>query len=566
VTAALTLLGPVATAAVTSPVAGAAAVVSAPGRVVFPVPGGVVKTRAIGAGASRVVALPDGGAVLVGRSGTSERGFYAAELTPSGGLDPSFGDRGIADVAVDSPPAIPLQVLRQSDGKLVVIVSGRRTTAFSFGQLLVVRLDADGSLDTTFGAGGIATAPVAPTCGACQTASLAPNGDIVLTGAGGLLSAALGGDPSAPAEWDVVSLTAAGALDTGFGAGGLDTITATDADGYDVEVLPSGEVMTLGAANLASAAPTALLTLLGPDGGSDRSFNGGTPVTLPPGAAATALLVEPDGSAIVGGSTTLFGFTPRGAPDPKFASNGVLDLGGLPRPLQLLPAAGNDVLVIGRAPGTSNTLSAVRITGDGSVDATLGGPTGIRVRPRFGGGTASPSGSAAPPAQPPLAQDSFAAHAVAARPDGSYVAVGGVDIAAPAGNGRYRSIAEFAAAGLSAGLAPVAGFGGPAGRVAVKLSVPPQSTATARSTHGIVVSLDVSAPGLARVRIKAGGRVIAEGVDGVFAAGRHGVKVRLTAYGAGVLRGQDGVRVTASATARDLVTEGTTASATGTLS
>jgi uncharacterized delta-60 repeat protein len=525
----------------------------------------VSTARAIGAGASRVVALPNGGAVLVGRAGTSERGFYAAELTPGGSLDPSFGKGGIARVSVDSPPAIPLQVLRQPDGKLVVIVSGRQTTAFSFGQLLVVRLDADGSLDTTFGAGGTATAPVAPTCGACQMAGLAPDGDIVLTGAGGLLSAALGGDPSAPTEWVLASLTPTGALDSNFGAGGLETITASDADGYDVAVLPSGEVMTLGATNLSSAAPSAILTLLGPGGGADRGFNGGTPVTLPAGAAATALLVEPDGSSIVGGSTTLFGYTPHGAPDAKFASNGVLDLGGLPKPLQLLPAAGGDVLAIGRA-GASNTLSAVRITAGGSVDATLGGPTGIRVRPRFGGGTASPPASAAPPSLPPLAQDGFAAHAVAARPDGSYVAVGGVDIAAPATRGAYHSIAEFAATALTPSLTPVAGFGGPARRVAVKLSVPPQTAAAARSQDGVTVSLDVSEPGLARVRVNAAGHLIAAVVAAIFAAGRHTVTVRLTANGAGLLRGQGGVRVTATATARDLVTEGASATATGTLS
>jgi uncharacterized delta-60 repeat protein len=543
-----------------------AASTTATGRTVFSVDGGRVSATADPGGASRVVAEPDGGAVLVGAGGTSQSGFYAARLTASGALDPSFGDRGVVHVTVDSPPAVALQVLRQADGKLIVVVSGRQTTAFSFGQLLVVRLDADGSLDQTFGSQGIATVPLAPTCGACATAALAPDGDIVLTGEGGLLSAALGGDPSAPTDWDVASLTPSGALDQSFGDGGLETVPGTDAAGYDVAVLPTGEVMTLGVANLsAGAGSTAMLSLLGPDGGADRNFNGGIPVAVPPGSGATAMLVAATGSVIIGGSTALFAYTPTGQPDPSFGENGVASVGTLPKPLELLPAPGGDVLAIGRLAGAPDTLSAVRVSPSGTIDPTLGGPAGVRVRPLFGGGHASPASSADAATAGPLAQDSFAAHGVAARGDGSYLAVGGVSVVAPSGHGAASSIFDFAAAALTANLTPAPGFGGPARRVRAKLSLEPQTAASADAERAIEIRLDVSAPGLARVTIRALGQVIGERLVAVFGPGPRSVAIGLTPAGERLLRGRSGVAVTATATARDLVTAGTTATVSGTL-
>jgi uncharacterized delta-60 repeat protein len=538
---------------------------AAHGRVVFAVDPGAGAAAGGGAAATRVVALPDGGAVLVG-GGPRQRGFYAAELTPAGLLDPSFGVGGIARVSVDSPPATPLQALRQPDGKLIVIVSGRQTTAFAFGQLLAVRLDADGSLDPTFGSQGIAAVPLAPACGSCTTAALAPDGDLVLTGEGGLLSAALGGDPSAPAQWDVASLTPSGALDQSFGAGGLETIPATDAGGYDVAVLATGEVATLGVADLSSGSGrVAMLSLLGPNGGADRAFNGGSPVALPAGSGATAMLAEPDGTVIAGGTTALYAYTPSGQPDPGFGADGVAALGQLPSPLELLPAAGGDVVALGRLGGAADTLRGVRVTAGGALDTTFGGAGGVDVEPHFGGGIASfATGGGAHPV-PPLAQDGFAVHAVAARPDGSYLVAGGVAIDAPTPTGGGRSSVDFAAAALTPAFTPDTGFGGRAEPLRVELGVPPQTTATAAASHAITVRLDVSMPGLTRVSVTTGGRLIAESVLASLAPGAQTLPVELTTGGASLLATRSGLRVTATATARDLVTETARTVASGTL-
>ncbi len=535
----------------------------AQGRIVFAVGAG---TGATG-GASQVVALPSGGAVLVGGGGPGQSGFYAAQLTSSGALDPKFGSGGIVRVGVDSPPALPLEVLRQPDGKLVVVVSGRQTTAFSFGQLVVVRLGADGSVDRTFGSKGIATTPLGPGCDECRPAGLAPDGDIFVTGEGGQLSAALGGDPSAAGVWNVAALTPSGELDGAFGQGGLETIGAPDAGGYGVSVLPSGEVMALGMSNIQSVGgATGVLALLGPDGGADRRFNGGVPVELPVGVPAGGMLVRPDGSVVVGGRTGLFAFTATGHPDPAFGQGGVAEVGALPDGLELLPASGGGLVAVGRAAGSPGTIGGLRVTAAGRVDGSLGGAGGIRFRPHFGGGASSGRAGAGSGVSRPLVQDSFVERGVAVRADGSYLAVGGVGVVETAGRGAGgRSAFEFAAAAITAGFTSDAGFGGRAGRVRLRVSVPSQTPAAAVAGGGIRVRLDVSAAGLARVRIKAGGRVIAEGVVGIFGPGPQVVSIGLTGFGAGLLARQTAVGVSATATARDLVTEGTTATASGRL-
>jgi hypothetical protein len=242
----------------------------------------------------------------------------------------------------------------------------------------------------------------------------------------------------------------------------------------------------------------------------------------------------------------------------------VADVGPLPRPIELLPAAGADVVAVGRLPGTQDTLSALRVTPTGTVDQTFGGSTGIRFKPGFGGGAGSPAGIDPSPGTP-LAQDSFAAHAVAVRPDGSYLAVGGVDVAGPAGAGRTRASFAFATAALTPDFAPLSGFGGPARPLRVKLSIPPQTAAAAASRHAVEVRLDVSAAGLTRVTVRASGHLIARTVAPIFGAGPRLLGVALTRSGAAVLASPRAVRVTASATARNLVIQGATASASGTL-
>ena len=105
-------------------------------------------------GAARGVALlPDGRMLL---AGGIYNDFAAAQLTPSGAPDTSFGQGGLVTVAVsatnwDNATA----VARQADGKFVLggwVYSGNSSS----GDFAAIRLLANGALDTGFGTAGVA--------------------------------------------------------------------------------------------------------------------------------------------------------------------------------------------------------------------------------------------------------------------------------------------------------------------------------------------------------------------------------------------------------------------------
>ncbi len=525
----------------------------APGRVVFPVNGGI-PTRALdGARASEVVGLPGGGAVLVGGGFPGGRGFYAAALSSTGSLDPSFGSRGVARVSVGRR-VVPVEVLRQPDGKLVVVAS---SSGSGQRRLVIVRLDAGGGLDRTFGSGGVALTPVGTACESCTPGALTPDGGIMLTGE------ALGAGGST--SWIVTRLTASGVVDQAFGHEGTITLPEAGASGYDVAVGDEGSIIVLGVSELAAAKTSiATLTRLRPDGLPDFDFNGGTTAELPAGSGASAMVLEADGSVLIGGTSALFRYTSVGAPDAGFGTKGVVRIGALPFPLQLLPAAGGATLVVGRSARPS-ALRVLRVAADGSLDPSLGGSTGVVVAPVFGGGASSVVSGGRPRRIPPLGQDSFTAGPVAVRADGSYLAVGGVSVSESTVRGAGRSVFDFAAAALTPDVTADAGFGGRAKRLTLRLRIPRQGAAGARSSHAIIVGLDASVPGLARVTIRARGRVIARGVVAILGSGARDLRVGLSAAGSAALGGGGSVGVTASADGRDLVGASAHASASGTL-
>ncbi|MEO9174294.1 MAG: hypothetical protein ABI317_02185 [Gaiellales bacterium] len=108
-------------------------------------------------------------------------------------------------------------------------------------------------------------------------------------------------------------------------------------------------------------------------------------------------------------------------------------------------------------------------------------------------------------------------------------------------------------------------FGGPATRLRVRLGLALQRAATAHARHAIRVILNQSAAGLTRVRISAGGHVIAQSVVPVFGSGPRTLPVELTYHGAALLRSHRNVRVQITAAARDLLAGPGSATASGTL-
>ncbi len=135
-----------------------------------------------------------------------------ARFNSDGTLDPSFGAGGIAISdfgAFDRADALAIQ----PDGK-ILIAGDTSTTANGPFTAYLFRHNSDGSADETFGAGGLGAA----IAGSFDAAALAlqPDGKIVVSGT--LLNAT-----SADTDFAVARYRSDGSLDGGFGAGGLAT-------------------------------------------------------------------------------------------------------------------------------------------------------------------------------------------------------------------------------------------------------------------------------------------------------------------------------------------------------
>jgi uncharacterized delta-60 repeat protein len=140
------------------------------------------------------------------------RTWGIVRYTPDGSLDSSFGLGGLVTVAFAGGASTAQAVVVQPvDGKIVIVGSAQPSKKGSdHNQPVVVRLNTNGTLDGTFGSGGIALAS-AGSGGTLYSVALQSDGKIVAAG----ITAVSG------ASWGLVSrLTAAGALDTTFNGSG----------------------------------------------------------------------------------------------------------------------------------------------------------------------------------------------------------------------------------------------------------------------------------------------------------------------------------------------------------
>ncbi|HJQ71046.1 MAG TPA: hypothetical protein VKA70_18875 [Blastocatellia bacterium] len=183
--------------------------------------------------ASDVVVQSDGKIVVAGMTndelgssfGYFNFDFCMARYNADGSLDTSFsGDGKVVTQAFGKGRTEAL--LLQANGKLVL--AGTSSTSYDFG---LIRYNANGSLDTSFGNGGFAHGGD----GLADAAALQANGKIVVVGR------AVG----SPQNSRLARFNANGSLDTSFGANGAVT---TDVDEYDhctaVAIQGDGRIVT----------------------------------------------------------------------------------------------------------------------------------------------------------------------------------------------------------------------------------------------------------------------------------------------------------------------------------
>jgi uncharacterized delta-60 repeat protein len=159
--------------------------------------------------------------------------FAMVRYLQDGSLDPTFGRGG---VAVSSVAGYANDLVLQGDGK--VVMGG--STAGNASDFLVARFQRDGSVDTSFGTGGEARAHFSSSISFGKAVGLEPDGKIVLAG-----------QVVYPVEtFGVARFLAGGGLDPTFGdAGKVRTrFTALGAIALATTVQPDGDILAGGEA------------------------------------------------------------------------------------------------------------------------------------------------------------------------------------------------------------------------------------------------------------------------------------------------------------------------------
>ena len=180
--------------------------------------------------ASAVVVQDDGKVVMGGESGdNSTTDLYVARVTTGGGLDTSFSGTGM--YLFDDEGGYVNDLAIQPDGR--ILVGGQRYVT-STQRFTLLRLTGGGTLDETFGSGGVVVPFNVP--GVADSIAVQPNGAVVAIG-------------SVNGAWRVARLTPWGALDTSFARPNGSTVLdfGTDSDAArEVFVQPDGRIVATG--------------------------------------------------------------------------------------------------------------------------------------------------------------------------------------------------------------------------------------------------------------------------------------------------------------------------------
>ena len=250
-----------------------------------------------GRDSGRSIALQqDGKMVVAGESsGGGDGGFAVVRYNADGSLDASFGGDGRVTTdfgGFETASSVALQ----SDGKIVV-AGGALSFSTVWFDFALVRYNIDGSLDTTFDGDGMVTTDFGG-WDRVGNVTIDSDGRILVAGYTGV-TASGGGD------FALVRYNNTGSLDATFGTGGK-VITDLGGEDYDnsVVVHQGNKIVVIGETAISSSgASDFALVRYNDDGTLDSSFGVGGQVITDFGLRdfASSATVQSDGKIIVAG-------------------------------------------------------------------------------------------------------------------------------------------------------------------------------------------------------------------------------------------------------------------------
>ena len=334
------------------------------------------------------MALQSDGKILV--AGYAHNGmnndFAIVRFNTDGSLDTTFDSDGIRliDIAGDNDTARGIAV--QSDGKIVV---GGVAAVAGNNDFAVVRLNADGSLDASFGTGGKITTAIGAGADEARGLAIQTDGKIVLTGYS---------HNGTNEDVALVRYNTDGSLDTNFDGDGKRTLAI--GSGYDVAnavALQSDGKIVVAGDSLISGTPDFTVMRFNADGSLDTSFDAdGIAITAVGGSSdySKALAIQSDGRIVVVGESfngsnndiAVVRYNSDGSLDTTFDTDGKLTTAigsSIDTASGVAVQSDGKIVVAGFAQFADGYTALVRYNTNGSLDTTFGATSTLNGAPTY---------------------------------------------------------------------------------------------------------------------------------------------------------------------------------------
>jgi uncharacterized delta-60 repeat protein len=254
-------------------------------------------------------------------SGTSWFGAWStsgiiAHMLQDGSMDPDFGVDGVVIVDHAGLPTSLSDIVIQPDG--MILVCGSYEVAGSSNSLLV-RIQPDGVVDTTFSGNGYLPIDAYPAHEELQGVGMMADGSIIATGF------ALVGSW---AKSVLLKCSSTGILEPSFGTGGIFELALPtySSYGYDVAVTSQG-IYVAGVSGYSGLGEDTFLARVHVDGSMDTGFAsaGSASLDLAPMDRAYCVQIQDDMKVLIFGTTGQSGLNPSNILVLRYDTSGILD-------------------------------------------------------------------------------------------------------------------------------------------------------------------------------------------------------------------------------------------------
>ena len=271
---------------------------------------------------------PDGKIIATGSSSssTTDYSFSLARLNTDGSFDNLFGSGGKVVTSIGLSASEIFAVAIQSDGK--IIAAGYSTQDFDLSaDFTLARYNADGTLDNSFGIGGIVVTDLNISEDQIYSIAIQPDGKILAAGPSRDFSNNI-------TSFGVVRYNSDGGLDGTFGNSGKVTtsISGSRDDPYKILITSDNKFIVAGRSIPNGSPNTVAIAKYNLDGSLDNSFGNSGIVSAIDNFGPVTALLQSDGKIVVASSiddngTNDFGlarFNSDGTIDNNFGNGGIV--------------------------------------------------------------------------------------------------------------------------------------------------------------------------------------------------------------------------------------------------